>query len=266
MENKLKTIELKKGRMAVYDFGSLKLHAYETNDPLNDEVFVVENAGRGFVIEPPCFAENIVELEDYIAAAGIRIKGIVTAYHMAGASFLQGIPVYGTVESDAYGHRGGGRDLVDGFCEVFGDAFDGAVYTVTDMIEGDALTLAGVDMRIVPNDDAFDIEIPAMNATYIHMMGHDCHSIVAGAGQVDALIGQLERLEQRGFDLILTSHHRPETRSDLRRKKAYLFDVGRLARESDSAASFRRDIMRLYPNHGGLNYLDMTEDFLFPRR
>lgn len=138
----------------------------------------------------------------------------------------------------------------------FGDAFDGTVYTMTDVIEGDVLTLAGVDMHLVPNDDAFDIEIPAMNAAYIHMMGHDCRSIVASAGHADALIDQLEHLEQRGFDLVLTSHHRPETRSDLRRKKAYLSDVGRLARESDSAESFRRDIMRLYPDHGGLNRYD----------
>ena len=266
MENRPQTIELKKGRIALYDFGDLKLHAYETNDPLNDEVFVVENRGRGFVIEPPCFMENIAELEGYIASVGIEIEGIVAAYHMAGASFLQGVPVYGTVESDAYGHRGGGRELVDGFMEAFGDAFDGTVYTMTDVIEGDVLTLAGVDMHLVPNDDAFDIEIPAMNAAYIHMMGHDCHSIVASAGHADALIDQLEHLEQRGFDLVLTSHHRPETRSDLRRKKAYLSDVGRLARESDSAESFRRDIMRLYPDHGGLNYLDMTEGFLFPKR
>lgn len=28
--------------MDVYDFGEITLHAYKTNDPLSDEVFIVE--------------------------------------------------------------------------------------------------------------------------------------------------------------------------------------------------------------------------------
>lgn len=261
----IETIDLEKGQVALYDFGGLRLHAYATNDPLDDEVFIVENDGRGFVIEPPCFVDNISELEGYIASVGIEVEGIVAAYHMAGASFLKGTSVYGTVESNAYGHSGGGRALIDGFVQAFGDAFDGSVFTLTDVIDGDALTLAGVEMGIVRNGDAFDIEIPAMNAVYIHMMGHDCHSIVAGDGHADALIGQLEEFERRGFDLILTSHYTPEEQKDIRQKKAYLLDLKRLAAESDSADSFKQSVLLRYPDYSGLNYLDMTTGFFFPQ-
>lgn len=99
--------KLGKGEVAIYDFGSVRLHAYKTNDPIDDEVFVVEKDGRGFVIEYPCFFDNIKELEGYIAEKGIRIEGILAAYHMAGATFLAGTPVYATASADAYGHEGG---------------------------------------------------------------------------------------------------------------------------------------------------------------
>lgn len=261
----IKTIDLEKGQVALYGFEGLKLHAYATNDPLDDEVFIIENDGRGFVIEPPCFVDNISELEGYLASAGIAVEGIVAAYHMAGASFLKGVPVYGTAESDAYGHAGGGRALIDGFVQTFGSAFDGSVFTLTDVIEGDTLTLAGVELKIVRNSDAFDIEIPAMNAVYIHMMGHDCHSIVAGESHADVLVDQLEGFERRGFDMVLTSHYTPEGQKDIRQKKAYLLDLKRLAAESGSAASFRRNVLLRYPDYGGLNYLDMTAGLFFPQ-
>ena len=43
-------IELATGSIDVYDFGGVRLHAFCTADPIDDEVFVVEQTGRGFVI------------------------------------------------------------------------------------------------------------------------------------------------------------------------------------------------------------------------
>lgn len=37
---------LGKGEVAVYTNGNIRLHAYRTNDPMNDEVFIVEKDGR----------------------------------------------------------------------------------------------------------------------------------------------------------------------------------------------------------------------------
>ena len=83
---------LGKGEMAVYDFGALKLHAYRTNDPIDDEVFLIEKEGKAVVLESPCFFDNCRELEAYIAQKGLKPAGLLLAYHMAGASFLPGVP------------------------------------------------------------------------------------------------------------------------------------------------------------------------------
>lgn len=43
-----------------------------------------------------------------------------------------------------------------------------------------------MDFAITVTADAFDVEIPEIGAVYTHIPGHDCHSIVAGAGHADA--------------------------------------------------------------------------------
>ena len=200
---------------------------------------MVEKDGRGFVIEYPCFFDSIRALEEYVARLGIAIEGIVAAYHMAGASFLGGTPVYATKEADAYGHVGGGRALIDGF------------------------ELAGVHLRIVRNAEAFDLELPDLNVAYTHMLGHDCHSIVAGAGHADALIAQLEGYLDRGFDLVLTSHYTPEDLKDVQAKIDYLRELKDVAAVCASAEEFKEAVRKRNPGYAGDNYLEMTSGFFF---
>lgn len=257
------TVKLGKGEVAVYDFGDARLHAYKTNDLIDDEVFIVERDGKGFVIEYPCFFDNIKELEAYISDKGIVIEGILAAYHMAGATFLEGVPVYATSEADAYGHTGGGKALIDNFAAAFGDTFDSSLPTVTNIIEGNALSVAGIDMNIIRNDEAFDIEIPLINSVYTHMLGHDCHSIVAGSKHAEAIISQLEGFKDAGYELVLTSHYTPEDLKDVDTKIAYLEELRAIAGECGNAGSFKEKVRERYPEYAGENYLDMTAGFFF---
>ena len=54
-KNTFTTVKLAKGEINVYDFNEIKLHAYKTNDFINDEVFVVEKDKKAVIIESPCF-------------------------------------------------------------------------------------------------------------------------------------------------------------------------------------------------------------------
>ena len=68
-KNTCKTVRLSKGEMHIYDFGAVKLHAYRTNDPICDEVFVLEKNGKAVIIESPCFFDNNSELAEYVRDA-----------------------------------------------------------------------------------------------------------------------------------------------------------------------------------------------------
>lgn len=260
-KNTCHTIKLAKGEMNVYDFGAVKLHAYKTNDFIYDEVFILEKDGKAVVIESPCFFDNIQELEDYVK--DMQVEGVLIAYHGAGAAFLPQVPKYATPNAAAYSETGGGKALVDKFTDAFGAIFDNSIHKITNIMGEGRLTIGGMDFVITQTEEAFDVEIPAIHAVYTHMLGHDCHSIVAGAGHADAIIAQLQDYQTKGYDLILTSHYTPEDGKDVQTKIAYLENLKVIAGNCTNAEEFKAEVHRQYPSYSGENYLDMTAGFFF---
>lgn len=261
-KTEFQTVKLNKGEMRVFERNGIKLHAYQTNDPIDNEVFVIENDGRAFLLEMVPFFENIKELEDYILKHEIKLEGIISSYHMAGASFMPQVPVYATFEAKNYGYSGGGKALIDGFTTAFGESFDNSLPSI-EIIEGDAFKLADIEIEIIRNDDAFDVKIPALNVVYTHMLGHDCHSIVAGNEHADAIIEQLRDYISDGYDLILTSHYTPEDQKDAQAKIDYLTDLKSIAQDCNTAEEFKTCVQEKFPAYTGQNYLDMTCGFFF---
>lgn len=260
-KNTFTAVKLAKGEMNVYDFGGVKLHAYKTNDFIDDEVFIVEKNGKAVVIESPCFFDNCTELSEYLK--DLEVEGIFVAYHGAGASFLPDVSKYATPNAKEYSENGDGKALIDNFTNAFGAAFDSSVHKITNVIGEGKITLAGIDFIITKTAEAFDIEIPEINAVYTHMLGHDCHSIVAGAGHADAIIAQLNGYIKNGTDLILTSHYTPEDLKDAETKIAYLEDLKAIAARCGNADEFKAEAKKNYPDYSGENYLDMTAGFFF---
>lgn len=258
------TLTLEKGVINIYNFGNIRLHAYKTNDFIDNEVFLVEKNGTVVLIESPCFFDNNKELETYISQNNLSVAGILLAYHMGGGSFLPGVKKYATKNADIYGHTGGGAALIQNFTKTFGPIFDSKIHTVTDYLEPGKITIGGIDFVIFPNEDAFDIEIPEINAIYIHMLGHDCHSIVAGPAHADAIIQQLNEFIRSGYDFILTSHYTPENLKDVKTKISYLEELKHLAKTCTNAQDFKALVKQNYPAYSGENYLDMTAGFFFP--
>ena len=262
-KNTFSTIKLAKGEINLYDFGAIRLHAYKTNDPLADEVFIVEKNGRAAVIESPCFKDNVAELNDYMKQ--MPVDGVLVAYHGAGATFLPDAPKYATANAVAYSENGGGKALIDNFTAAFGDSFDSSVHKITNVIGAGRQVIGGIEFNITQTHEAFDVEIPEIGVVYTHMLGHDCHSIVAGAGHADGMIAQLKGYIDRGYVLILTSHYTPEDLKDAETKIAYLQDLKAIAEGCADAESFKAEVGKRYPAYSGQNYLDMTAGFFFAK-
>ncbi len=260
-KNTFKAIALNKGEMNIYDFGTIRLHAYKTNDFIDDEVFIAEKDGRAVIIESPCFFDNIKELTEYLN--GLKVEGMLVAYHGAGATFLPNVPKYATQNAADYSENGGGKALVDNFTNAFGEIFDNSIHKITNIIDEGKLTIGGIDFVIKQTAEAFDIEIPEINAVYTHMLGHDCHSIVAGAGHADGIIAELNSYIKKGYDLILTSHYTPEDLKDAQTKIDYLENLKKIAKTCADADSFKAEVQKQYPAYSGQNYLDMTAGFFY---
>ena len=261
-----RTVELDKGHVDVYTENGVNLYAYQTRDLIDDEVFILAKNGRGVVIELPCFHDNIRELTAFLRQEGITVEGKLVAYHAAGASFLPEVPAYGTASSVAYNTTGGGAALVANFHKAFGGSFDESLCTVDHVLEEGETEIAGIRFLVKPNAEAYDLEIPEINCVYTHMMGHDCHSIVAGCPHADGILSQLNYYLRKGFDLVLTSHYTPEDLKDVRTKIAYLMELKEIALDSESADEMRAKVQAKYPHYSGQNYLDMTVGFFFPQK
>ncbi|MCC8192829.1 MAG: hypothetical protein LIO41_07330 [Ruminococcus sp.] len=260
-KNTYTTVKLAKGEMNVYDFGGVKLHAFKTNDFIDDEVFVVEKNGKAVIIESPCFYDNISELTEYLK--DLQAEGMLVAYHGAGATFLPDVAKYATQNAVEFSENGGGKDLINNFTGAFGEIFDPSVHKITNVIEPGKVTIGGIDFVIKQTADAFDVEIPEINAVYTHMLGHDCHSIVAGAGHADAIIAELRSYIEKNYDLILTSHYTPEDLKDAQTKIDYLENLKKIAADCTDAEGFKAEVQKQYPEYSGGNYLDMTAGFFF---
>ena len=260
-KNKFTAVKLEKGEMNVYDFGEVKLHAYKTNDFIDDEVFIVEKNGKAVIVESPCFFDNNEELTEYLK--NLKVEGMLVAYHGAGATFMPNVPKYATQNAADYSENGGGKALIDNFTKAFGGVFDNSVHKITNIINEGKLNIGGIDFVIKQTGEAFDIEIPEINAVYTHMLGHDCHSIVAGAGHADAIIAQLNDYIAKGYDLILTSHYTPEDLKDAKTKIDYLEELKSTAERCANSDEFKVKVQEQYPNYSGGNYLDMTAGFFF---
>lgn len=260
-KNTFTKVTLAKGEVSVYDFGDVKLHAYKTNDLIDDEVFIVEKGGKAVVIESPCFFDNISELTGYLK--DIKVEGILVAYHGAGGTFLHNVPKFATRNAIEYSESGGGKALINNFTNAFGESFDKSVHKITNVIDEGKITIGGIDFVITKTAEAFDIEIPEINAVYTHMLGHDCHSIVGGTAHADAIIGQLKGYISKGYTLILTSHYTPEDLKDAETKIEYLENLKKIAESCSNADEFKAEINKQYPDYSGANYLDMTAGFFF---
>lgn len=260
-KNTFTTVKLAKGEMHVYDFGEVQLHAYKTNDFIDDEVFIIEKNSKAVILESPCFFDNNQELAEYLKE--LQVEGMLIAYHGAGATFLPEVPKFATQNAKEYAENGGGKALIDNFTAVFGSIFDSSVHKITHIIPEGKINIGGIDFIIKQTAEAFDVEIPEINAVYTHMLGHDCHSIVAGAAHADGMIAELHRYLEKGYDLILTSHYTPEDLKDAATKIAYLENLKKIAADSKDADGFKAEVQKQYPNYGGQNYLDMTAGFFF---
>mgnify|MGYP004625086753 FL=1 len=258
-------VNLGKGYIDIYNFGDIKLHCYQTNDLMNDESYILENNENVLLVEFPAFYDNLEEFEKYVRGLNKNIVGKVFSDHPNGGTILKDVKGYaseGTIKSMKEGTI---HNLVTGFEKSFNGAFAKEYHEITNVLKDEKVNVGGFELKITYHDENIEIEFPQIGCVYTHMLGHDCHSIVAGEGHANVIIEQLKRYKANGYDLVLSSHYTPETLRDVDTKITYLEELKELAKESKDATDFENKVKAKYPEYSGLNYLDMTAGFFFPQ-
>ena len=68
-------VKLAKGEVTVYDFGSIKLHSYKTNDVLSDECYVLEGKDGLVLLESTAFGCR--KIIDTLESSGVGIDTLI---------------------------------------------------------------------------------------------------------------------------------------------------------------------------------------------
>lgn len=264
--HRVKQLEL--GAVHLYDFGSVKLHAYETKDPFNTFVFILEKLGQAVLLETPPLKSNYQELTNYILSLGHQQIDLVVSYHPIGAQFIE-TPhlkfknIYSMQHAvDNYKHGLGASSLV-GLKQRFGQAFDETVYQPTMMLDEGSVQIAGIQFFMTHADFAFDMAIPEINAVHSHMLGHDKHALIFSMAFLDAAIQQLERFQQNDYEFVFSSHAQAETRGDVSIKLAYYHAFKRILKASKTKSEFIAAMQQAFPGYGWSFYLEGSANFLF---
>ncbi len=256
------TAALSSGSVTVYDFGETKLHVFFTNDALGDVAYIVEGADALVGIELPSFTEGLEAWKAYTDGLGKPMADIFLCSHPAGASYITGMNVYGTQGAKDSIASGSAYATAQGLYETFGEAFHGGpdIAAVNQVVSG-PVTVAGISFNLIERGEAYDLEIPAVNAVYTHMLGKTSHSILTSLEHMDEITAALKTYQAKGYEKILSSHGGPEGQDAVAEKLSYIEKTKELA--AANAADFIRAMQEAFPNYDGENYLEMTAGYLY---
>lgn len=252
------------GSVTVYDFGASKLHVYNTGDALGDVAYIVEGKDALIGIELPSFTANLDAWQNYIAGLDKPMNDIFLCDHATGASYVEGMNVYGTQGAQDSIASGSTYATTQGLYETFGDDFHGGadLANINKVVSG-TVTVAGIDFNLIDCGETYDLEIPSMNAVYTHMLGKTCHSILTSTAHMDSMIETLKGYQSAGYDMILSAHSGVEGQDAVAEKIAYVEKAKELAASYDNAEAFMTAMKEAFPDYIGENYLEMSVGYLY---
>ena len=195
------------GSVTVYDFGDSKLHVYASGDALGDVAYIVEGEDALVGIELPSFTDGLNAWQNYIDTLGKPMNDLFLCDHVTGASYVEGMTIYGTQGAQESIASGSTYATTQGLYETFGDDFHGGpdMANINEVVSG-TVTVAGIDFNLIDHGETYDLEIPSMNAVYTHMLGKTSHSILTSTAHMDSMLETLKGYQSAGYDMILTAH------------------------------------------------------------
>lgn len=263
---KFTTKKLWNWEIAIFHIWDITLHAYKTNDPLEDESFILEKWKNLVAIELPSFHENLREFKEYVKWLNKPLSNIFVSYHPSWWAYFEWSTIYWTKSSEIASKTGHAKQLNEEFVKMFWEilgGFDSRMTKFTKIIEAWKINVWWIDFNIIPNQEWFDIEIPEINAIYTHMLGKNVHSIIPSKEYMDYLINILEWYKKINYKFILTSHHTPEDIEAVREKIIYVKKVKEIASQAETKEEFTKKVKKIFNNYRWENYLEMTAWMLY---
>jgi hypothetical protein len=258
-------VKLDRGLVRIYEFTGIRLHAYATKDPFEDQCFLFETNQELVGLESPLFKDNLAEYSAYIKTLNKPLKSMIVAYHPSAGSTFSNARIYAT-EAAKKSYESGGpvNAMIKDFSGTFGDKIETKFPKITNIIKAGTVIIGGIDFIVKETKEGFDLEIPSINVVYTHMVGAATHNILDSIDTIDGMIHQMQYFEDKKPRLILSTHDTPASAEIASKKKGYLKTVKLLAQKSKDKDSFITNVKAAFPDYTGEHYLEMSAGALFP--
>ena len=194
---------LKEGTRRIYEENGTTIYAYETKDPIVDQVILVHKKDSIVVIEAPLFKKNVEELNQFIEGLNINEKYILLVDHVSPKDFLPEAKIYSVKENIDSLKNGTQKKLYESFRKTFTDSIQEETRDEIIGIEGSPV-FGDVSLSFTRKGTDFDVEIKDLKAVYTHRFGPDPKAEKPTAEQI-------KEFTEKGYQLILSGHHTPET-------------------------------------------------------
>ena len=258
--------DLAAGSVFVYDFGPVKLHQYRTDDAMGNFAYLVESETGLVTVEMPAFPENLEAWDTYIAGIGKPWDDAFVSSHPAGGSLLVDKNVYGTqavLDSSQGGNTySRAQRLSDSNNLNFDEGSD--IAKVTEIIDSEYLTVAGITFRIIDHGGSYDVAIPAIHVVLPHQrLNIGNHPTLASIEAMDGTLATLHNYLDSGYGFLFSMHGGPEGPDDIIKRIDYLNTAKKAAGECGSAEEFIAVMQDAFPDYAGLDNLNTSAENLF---
>ena len=252
----LSAIVAQAGNFTSYDYGSFKLHLYNSGDAMGDASYIVEGKKELVVLEVPLFKENAREFDTYVAKLGKPVVAAIADYH-EGARQNAKLYVAEGMKSFFVGPIYGG--MMNGFHKQWGESIVALpdLASATEIGFGKTVKLAGVDFKF---EKGASSDFPAASvliggdAYLTHWAPAKAHVSplqISSLAAIDAEILAAKASLASGAELFLGGHGGAADKESVEFKIAYLENLKSLAEKFHDAETLADAIEKAYPGLAG---------------
>ena len=254
------------GTFEKFDFEPFVLHVFTTTEGPGDVTYIFETNDTLVLFELPSIHHLSRQLKEYSDKLNKPVAAILAGYHVGGASYYPGVPVYASQTSLDFIDSGGEMALRKAIAATNPD-FDLEVPRPENVVTGEKQTIGGIEfIFITPTTSpvpGMNIIIPSINAYYQHVLGGNSHPILKSVNHIDQVIAELQGQQAGNYALMLDSHNGVEQPSAIAQKIVYLEKLKEIRRTSKDEAAFINAMKTAFPHYSRERALTRTARNLF---
>lgn len=243
------------GNFETKDFGSFKLHVYNSNDVMSDASYIIESPNVLVTLEEPLFKVNVAEFDSYLDSLNKPVAKRIADYHLGGTGDSGIVMAEGMSE---FTKQGAYAAMMSGFAESFGDAIVSLPTGEAEEIPfGTTMTCDNVGYTF-NHGVATDFPAASINiggkVYFTHWAPSKAHMTalqITSPAAIDAELAEINNALQSGCEVLIGGHGGMADKSTAEFRAEYLKKMKEIYGANNTAQAFTEAMKQAFPTLAG---------------